>query len=99
MGDIRDDDKKITEAGSKINGQVKLLKAYGQSIELSKLYPEDLQTIKNITSKGIPVVTIMISGRPLIVDQRDKVLLMFCLEISISKENCLIAGHNFHNQK
>jgi beta-glucosidase len=69
MGDIRDDDKKITEAGSKINGQVKLLKAYGQSIELSKLYPEDLQTIKNITSKGIPVVTIMISGRPLIVDQ------------------------------
>jgi len=69
MGDIRDDDKKITEAGSKINGQVKLLEAYGQSIELSKLYPEDLQTIKNITSKGIPVVTIMISGRPLIVDQ------------------------------
>jgi beta-glucosidase len=69
MGDIRDDDKIITEAGSKINGQVKVLKAYGHSIELSKLYPEDLQTIKNITSKGIPVVTIMLSGRPLIVDQ------------------------------
>lgn len=69
IGDIRDDDKKITEAGSKINGQVKLLEAYGHSIQLSQLYPEDLQTIKNITNKGIPVVTIMISGRPLIVDQ------------------------------
>jgi beta-glucosidase len=69
MGDIRDDDKKIPDVGSNIHGQVKLLKAYGHSIELSKLYPEDLQTIKNISSKGIPVVTIIISGRPLIVDQ------------------------------
>jgi len=69
MGDIRDDDKKITDIGSNIHGQVKLLKAYGHFIELSKLYPEDLQTIKNISSKGIPVVTIIISGRPLIVDQ------------------------------
>jgi beta-glucosidase len=69
MGDIRDDDKKITDVGSNIHGQVKLLKAYGHCIELSKLYPEDLQTIKNISSKGIPVVTIIISGRPLIVDQ------------------------------
>jgi beta-glucosidase len=69
MGDIRDDDKIITESGSQINGQVKVLHAWGDSLELNKLYPEDLQTIKNITSKGVPVVAILVSGRPLIIEQ------------------------------
>jgi beta-glucosidase len=69
MGDIRGNDKVITEAGSQINGQVKILRASGDSLELNKLYPEDLQTIKNITDKGVPVVAILISGRPLIIEQ------------------------------
>jgi beta-glucosidase len=69
MGDIRVDDKFITESGSQINGQVKVLPASGDSLELHKLYPEDLQTIKNITDKGVPVITILISGRPLIIEQ------------------------------
>lgn len=69
MGDIRGDDKIITESGSQINGQVKVLRASGDSLELNKLYPEDLQTIKNIRSKGVPVVAILVSGRPLIVEQ------------------------------
>jgi len=69
MGDIRGDDKVITESGSQINGQVKILRASGDSLELNKLYPEDLQTIKNITDKGVPVIAILISGRPLIIEQ------------------------------
>jgi beta-glucosidase len=69
MGDVRVDDKIITEAGSQINGQVKILQANGESLELNKLYPEDLQTIKNITDKGVPVITILVSGRPLIIEQ------------------------------
>ena len=69
IGDIRGDDKIITEAGSQINGQVKVLPASGDSLELNKLYPEDLQTIKNITDKGVPVIAILISGRPLIIEQ------------------------------
>ncbi|PKG99271.1 glycoside hydrolase family 3 protein [Paraglaciecola sp. MB-3u-78] len=69
IGDIRVDDKIITEAGSQINGQVKILPASGHSLELNKLYPEDLQTIKNITDKGVPVIAILVSGRPLIIEQ------------------------------
>ncbi|WP_339724325.1 glycoside hydrolase family 3 protein [uncultured Paraglaciecola sp.] len=69
MGDIRGDDKIITEAGSQINGQVKVLRASGDSLELNKLYPEDLQTIKNISNKGVPVIAILVSGRPLIIEQ------------------------------
>lgn len=69
MGDIRSNDKIITEAGSQINGQVKVLRASGDSLELNKLHPEDLQTIKNITDKGVPVVAILVSGRPLIIEQ------------------------------
>lgn len=69
MGDIRDDDRIITESGSQIHGQVKVLSASGDSLELNKLYPEDLKTIKNISQKGIPVITILVSGRPLLVEQ------------------------------
>lgn len=69
MGDIRDDDKVITESGAMINGQVKVLQAGGNSLELSKLYPEDIETIRHISAKGIPVVTLLVSGRPLIIEQ------------------------------
>ncbi|MFT2090718.1 glycoside hydrolase family 3 protein [Paraglaciecola sp. 2405UD69-4] len=68
QGDIRVDDKQVLESGTKINGQMKLLKAYGDSLELSDFHPEDIQTIKNITDKGIHVITVLISGRPLIID-------------------------------
>ncbi|MFT6777645.1 MAG: beta-glucosidase [Paraglaciecola sp.] len=80
LGDIRGDDKIITESGSQINGQVKVLPASGDSLELNKLYPEDLQIIKNITEKGVPVIAILVSGRPLIIEQ----------ELAIS--NALIAA-------
>jgi len=42
---------------------------YGTHLYLHELHPEDIETIKNIKSKGIPVVAVMICGRPLIVEQ------------------------------
>ena len=42
---------------------------YGTSLNLCELHPEDLMTIKNITSKGIPVVVILVCGRPLVVNK------------------------------
>jgi beta-glucosidase len=33
-----------------------------------QLHPEDLATIQAITEKGIPVVTVLVSGRPLVVN-------------------------------
>ncbi|MEP2650860.1 MAG: glycoside hydrolase family 3 C-terminal domain-containing protein, partial [Paraglaciecola sp.] len=59
----------VIEYGTKINGQVKVLEAYGHSLELSEFHPEDILTIKNITDRGVPVITVLVSGRPLIVDK------------------------------
>lgn len=42
---------------------------YGTHLYLHELHPEDLETIRNITSKGIPVVAIMVCGRPLVIEQ------------------------------
>ena len=35
---------------------------------LAQLHPEDLRTINNIASRGVPVVTVMLSGRPLVTN-------------------------------
>ena len=65
MGDVRAGDEVIVEAGSMIRGLMKVLDPYGQSLSLASLHPEDLQTIARIHEAGIPVVSILVSGRPL----------------------------------
>jgi beta-glucosidase len=67
MGDVRSGEHLIVEAGSQIRGSMNVLSPYGTTLELAKLHPEDLETIKTIAEKGIPVVTVLISGRPLVV--------------------------------
>lgn len=67
LGDIRDGDDIIIQAGSQINGQMKVLEPYGDTLELCQLHPEDLATIKNIAARGVPVVTLLLSGRPLLI--------------------------------
>ena len=42
---------------------------YGTHLYLHELHSEDLETICNITRKGIPVVTILICGRPLVIEK------------------------------
>ena len=69
MGDIRGDNNSIVQAGSQIKGLMKLLEPYGYTMELAKLHPEDLWTIKHISDQGIPVVVVLISGRPLVINQ------------------------------
>jgi beta-glucosidase len=68
MGDIRDGDDVIIQAGSQIKGLLKVLEPYGSSLTLNQLHPEDLQTITNISDQGIPVVVVLITGRPLLID-------------------------------
>ncbi|ETR72460.1 MAG: beta-glucosidase [Candidatus Magnetoglobus multicellularis str. Araruama] len=48
-----------------LNGE----ESYGTTLNLCELHPEDLKTIQNISSKGIPVIVILISGRPLVVNK------------------------------
>jgi beta-glucosidase len=68
MGDIRDGDDVIVQAGSQIKGLLKVLEPYGSSLTLNQLHPEDLQAITNITRQGVPVVVVLISGRPLLIE-------------------------------
>jgi len=79
LGDIRVDglakglkiSKGSTSADTLPGEDIPIMKKgpYGTHLYLHELHPEDIATIKNITSKGIPVVTIMICGRPLVVNQ------------------------------
>ena len=68
MGDIRTGDDIIVQAGSQINGLLKVLEPYGNTMLLSDLHPEDIKTITNITSRGVPVITVFVAGRPLVSD-------------------------------
>jgi beta-glucosidase len=69
LGDIRSGDHVIVEAGSQIKGSMNVLEPYGNTLELARLHPEDLQTIKAIADKGIPTVVVMVSGRPMVVNR------------------------------
>ncbi len=69
MGDVRTGNNVIVEAGSQIKGLMKILEPYGNTLELAQSHPEDLQTIINLANLGIPVVTVLVSGRPLVVTQ------------------------------
>ena len=66
MGDLR------TEAaaarGSRIELKTANMEPYGDSLELAELHPEDLETIRTVAAEGIPVVAVLISGRPLVVN-------------------------------
>ena len=68
LGDIRTNDNVIVETGSLIDGSFNVLEPYGTSLHLNELHPEDLSAIEEIIRKGIPVVTILLSGRPIFIE-------------------------------
>ena len=69
FGDVRPGDDLLIQAGSMIDGLMNPLEPYGRTLELANLHPEDLATIRRIEAAGVPVVTLLVSGRPLIVEQ------------------------------
>ena len=46
-----------------------VLEPYGDTLELAVLHPEDLRAIRGLSGRGIPVVAVLVSGRPLVVDE------------------------------
>ena len=69
LGDIRPNDGVLVETGSSVSGLLNPLEPYAQSLQLSRIHPEDLACIQRIARQGIPVVVLLISGRPLVVDE------------------------------
>ncbi len=67
LGDVRYAD--VVPHGSSLERPDLKLAPYGDTLELSRLHPEDLATIRRIADRGIPVITILISGRPLVVNE------------------------------
>lgn len=67
MGDIRNGNHVIVEAGSRIAGSMNILEPYGHSLALENLHPQDLDAISTIRAKGIPAVVVLVSGRPLVI--------------------------------
>lgn len=68
LGDIRDIDNTMVNCFSMEDGQFNVLEPYGRSLALSDLHPEDLHTLELLRTAGIPIVTVLVSGRPLVVD-------------------------------
>ena len=69
FGDIRSGDDVLVEAGSMIDGLLNPLEPYGRSLALADVHPEDLACIRRIAARGVPVVALLLSGRPLLVDR------------------------------
>jgi len=67
MGDLRTEG--VVARGSQIELKTANMEPYGDSLELAELHPEDLETIRTIAAQGIPVVVVLISGRPLVVNR------------------------------
>jgi beta-glucosidase len=68
LGDIRSGEDVLIREGSQIRGKLKKLEPYGRSAALEALHPEDLETLTRIKATGVPVVTVMLCGRPLATD-------------------------------
>ena len=69
FGDIRPGDEVLVETGSMVKGLLNPLEPYARSLQLSQTHPEDLACIQRIAGKGVPVVALLISGRPLVANE------------------------------
>ena len=68
FGDIRPGDDLLVELGSSIEGEINPLDPYARTSRLADIHPEDLACIKAIQSRGVPVIVLLVSGRPLVVN-------------------------------
>ena len=67
-GDIRPTPIVLDELAA-MEGLINPLEPYGASLELAELHPEDAACIERISAAGVPVVAVLVSGRPLIVNR------------------------------
>ena len=65
LGDIREPSP--VRPGAHLTAAAGTLQPYGDTLEFAALHPEALGTIRGLAARGIPVVTVMVSGRPVVV--------------------------------
>jgi len=101
MGDIRASG--AVRPGSQVDNGTQPLEPYGSTLELAALHPEDLQAIKTIKEKGIPLVVVLISGRPLVINEGLDMASAFVAAWLPGSEgqgvaDVLFGDHNFHGK-
>ncbi len=70
LGDIRDwTAEPVADPDPNIPAGPGGLEAYGDSLTLSRLHPEAIRTLKAVRALGLPVVVVLVSGRPLVVEE------------------------------
>ena len=67
MGDIREPGP-VRPGTNHLPAGPGVLQPYGNTLELAKLHPGALRTVRALAERCIPVVTVLISGRPLVVN-------------------------------
>jgi beta-glucosidase len=67
------------------------LQPYGKTLEHAVSHPEDLATIRRIADQGIPVVTVLVSGRPLVVNPELQASRAFVAAWLPGSEGCAVA--------
>lgn len=69
MGDVRETQEvaRGSIGAAAVPGPGKLV-PYGKTLEHAVSHPEDLAVIRRVADRGIPVVVVLVSGRPLVVN-------------------------------
>lgn len=67
LGDLRSADTPAAEVVAPGSSHRIRLEPYGDSLELAVTHPEDLAALRAVAALGIPIVTVLVSGRPLVV--------------------------------
>lgn len=98
FGDIRSGDEVLVETGSMIQGLMNPLAPYGSTLALNELHPEDLACIRRIRDAGVPVIAILISGRPLIVNDEIEAAQAFIAAWLPGSEGAGVADILFGNE-
>lgn len=69
MGDIWFGDEKDRPVTPQAQPGPGIMRPYGDTLELARLHPEDLRVLQTLQQRGIPVVTVLVSGRPLVTNR------------------------------
>lgn len=67
MGDIREPGP-VRPGTNHLPAGPGVLQPYGNTLELATLHPNALRAIRALAAQGVPVVTVLVAGRPLVAD-------------------------------
>jgi len=68
MGDVRPGGVGVKRGSSFTTAGVGGMHPYGHTLEHAVSHPEDLAVLQRVAEAGVPIVTVLVSGRPLVVN-------------------------------